>query len=286
MNTISIEMAQLSAAVYLSKPDGSPGPERIRFACEQYDIDCRVVVPISVDEVQAMFVETDRYRAVVFRGTDPFCTGGGPMHDWIRNLDSRSVKTEFGNLHNGFYAGFIKIRNDVYDACQEHGVFDAKMPPKPFYLAGHSQGGALAVVAAAHMDGMVPERIAGLFTYGQPRCFKAAAARTFHGRFACSPRRYFRYINRTDPVPRMPPALLGFRHAGELRFIDHRFHTHINPGFAYRLLDAARGVCDLVRGLDKYNALDEHGVANYIDSIKGAMPLPTVIYGKDRSNDN
>src|SRR5262249_13938988 len=81
----------------------------------------------------------------------------------------------------------------------------ARQPGQALWLAGHSLGGALATLAAAHLG---RDAVQGLYTYGCPRVGDAAFA-------AVLPRRsHFRFVHRDDWVTTVPPDLLGYVHAG------------------------------------------------------------------------
>ena len=79
------------------------------------------------------------------------------------------------------------------------------------WLAGHSLGGALATLAAAHLDAQM---ISGVVTFGCPRVGDAPFV-------ACLPEpKMVRYVHRDDWVATVPPEILGFRHAGVQKAVE------------------------------------------------------------------
>ncbi|WP_437896301.1 lipase family protein [Sorangium sp. So ce124] len=89
---------------------------------------------------------------------------------------------------------------------------------KALYIAGHSQGGAMAVLAAAilHLDPELDDlrqKLRGVYTFGQPmvghRDFAASCSKQFGNKL-------FRHVYGNDIVPRQPPLTTGrFMHFGE-----------------------------------------------------------------------
>ncbi len=106
-----------------------------------------------------------------------------------------------GRVHAGFSKAYAEV-NEQLDA-----IVQARRPGQAIWLAGHSLGGALATLAAAHL---APGTIQGLYTYGCPRVGNGPFAKTLPVETHC------RFVHRDDWVPLVPPALLGYQHAGVL----------------------------------------------------------------------
>ena len=76
-------------------------------------------------------------------------------------------------------------------------------------VTGHSMGGALAQLAALTLDKLAKKPVS-LYTYGAPRIGNddlATAIASVRGG-------NHRVTHLNDPVPRQPPGILGFAHAG------------------------------------------------------------------------
>jgi triacylglycerol lipase len=110
-----------------------------------------------------------------------------------------------GRVHAGFLSAFNEIR-DCFDA-----IVAARQPAQRLWLTGHSLGGALATLAAAHVG---PAAVQGLYTYGAPRVGDSAFA-------AVLPQQSFhRFVHRDDWVVNVPPTFLGYVHGGTLHSVS------------------------------------------------------------------
>ena len=107
-----------------------------------------------------------------------------------------------------------------------------------FVLTGHASlgGGALAVLAAALLHFRDRQRIAGVFTYGQPRLGDPAFSTAFDQALGAVT---FRYVNDLDVVPHVPPTRLAARPVlsappavfdllRKAKELPHEIHTAIN----------------------------------------------------------
>lgn len=112
-----------------------------------------------------------------------------------------AVSQHGGRVH----AGFTKAYADVNERIDT--LVRARLPGQRVWLAGHSLGGALATLAAAHLGAAT---VQGVYTYGCPRVGNAEFAKALSAESHC------RFVHRHDWVPAVPPELLGYRHAGEL----------------------------------------------------------------------
>ncbi len=189
-------LAELSRLVYR---EGAPRGERSRdghlaavsleesLFLDRRGTQCAVVVPR--DERPAPIA------ALVFRGTD------GPV-DWRTNLTlAPSAWPPGGRVH----AGFKKALDDVWPELE--ATLDRLAVP--IFYAGHSLGGALALLAAGRRPPLA------VYSFGAPRVGDQAFAESLAGATV------HRVVNRRDIVPRSPPSMgsLRYRHAGEPRAI-------------------------------------------------------------------
>jgi hypothetical protein len=151
---------------------------------------------------QGFVARRDSVLVVAFRGTEPI-----KADDWLSDINyyQRELAAGVpGRVHGGFANTLGEIASALIDAVAELTAGEETR----VFITGHSLGGALAVLAAALLHFISGRRIAGVFTYGQPRVgdpdFSAAFDRTL-GPVT------FRYVNDLDIVPHVPPALLPAR---------------------------------------------------------------------------
>jgi triacylglycerol lipase len=160
------------------------------------------------------------FAILSFRGTE---------NDWNDILtDIDFVKTKLPDEDYRAHAGFVYALKNVWgtgigaDALQtasikvdwygSRGVSDAlgSLVNVPVFYTGHSLGAALATLAAHYW----PPK--ALYTFGSPRVASKPLAAEYRRRGTPS----YRFVNSTDIVPRVPPAVWQFRHVGELMYLS------------------------------------------------------------------
>ena len=107
-----------------------------------------------------------------------------------------------GKVHRGFLSAFAEVSDDLDE------IVSTKTPDQSLWLTGHSLGGALAVIAAAHIELF---HVQGICTFGCPRVGNEAFAN------ALPNEQHARYTFRDDWVPSLPPEITGYRHGGDQR---------------------------------------------------------------------
>ena len=154
---------------------------------------------------------------LAFRGTEALTPGdswrklAAVARDWWVDARVQQVASQpLGRVH----AGFLHALDAVWP--QLRGMLDQA---PVWWCTGHSLGGALAALAAARIHDC-GARFAGGITFGQPRVGNAASA----ARLAQLP--LLRIVNACDLVPELPPAILGYEHAGSLRHLDASRREH------------------------------------------------------------
>jgi len=162
--------------------------------------------PFDAGDTQGFFAMDDELLTLSFRGTER------NIHDWLRNLRVLPTGHDLGQVHRGFSSALNQVwEDDVKPLLRRHA------PGRRVWLTGHSLGAALACLTAARTHAQLPEvSITGIVTFGQPRLAKNDFEENFNEVFD---RRFHRYVNHRDIIPRVPP---GYRHVGELiHFDDH-----------------------------------------------------------------
>jgi hypothetical protein len=185
---------------------------------------------------------------VIFRGTQE-------LLDWWTNAQARlapmrftragrDVVVEGAFVHRGFQTALQVAWTDILERLGAAAGEGAEQ--REVVFAGHSLGGALAVLAAmrwqwekarAAADAPCYQgRLAGVYTIGQPRLGDEG--------FACHGREllgdcYVRAVNNRDIVPRVPPCKVGFEHFGTLHYYDEGGTLRVDPSLLVRIVDVA-----------------------------------------------
>lgn len=137
---------------------------------------------------------------VAFAGTDPLALG-----NWVTNF---TLGPRSSDMHQGFSAALDVVFGELRTALQTAG------PLGPLYIGGHSLGGALAVTAADRLLRDMKMMAAGVYTFGAPRVGNETFAEGYNASGLGA--RTYRLIHGLDIIPTVPPAGLGFRHAGHM----------------------------------------------------------------------
>jgi hypothetical protein len=208
--------------------------------------DC-VAITLAND---ALFVDSTAYlvqsrdgrvAVLCFRGTEP-----RNVIDWLTDASVEAEPFEaLGKVHGGFLRGAMALWPDLSAllegaadgrsiraveaewrsrrsglATEEEAGgagFGARHPMEVLYIAGHSLGGALAVLTGALLcsrseSSGLWEKVRGVYTFGQPMVGDQAFARRLEDTLG---RSLFRHVYRQDIVPRLPPRVMGrFAHLG------------------------------------------------------------------------
>jgi triacylglycerol lipase len=136
------------------------------------------------------------FAFIVFRGTNS-------RGDWMDNLDIRMIRTFCGDVHYGFARCLDSLSADVIRDIE--ASFDK---PYKLCLAGHSKGGALAVLATALLRKSGYDPLA-LYTFGQPKVGGKSFVKWWEQNINA---KYYRVVNGADIVCHLPPALEDIPH--------------------------------------------------------------------------
>lgn len=194
---------------------------------------------LDIDEAQCHIVWNDKEMAVCFRGTEP-----DQLSDILADLKAWPKKSMTdGWVHAGFRTELDKLWPSVLDEINKH-------PNLTLYICGHSLGAAMATICTSRVEEFRP--VEALYTYGSPR----AGTRSFVKGIKTT---HYRFVNNNDIVTAVPLALMGYKHHGQLIYINHYGKI--------RKMTAWQRVKDKWRGW-RSGLLDgaaDHSMTNYIN---------------------
>lgn len=161
-------------------------------------------------ENQGFAVWNDDVAIISFRGSKS--TG-----DWLQNF--RAIFPErhplAGRRHNGFHDVWLQKSDKVLAIINEKISENSLL-----WLTGHSLGGAITVQLASELIMNPSARVKDYFvmTFGAPRYGNKQFQRAYDNHMM---QRHWFYANQRDPVPHLPPNVMGYRHAGTLKYFSH-----------------------------------------------------------------
>ena len=219
----------------------------------------------------------DSHAVLAFRGSDPVT-----LQTWLTDMVVRLVeRAEYhGRVHLGFSSALHQTWGKVHAMLEVVG-------DRPLFLAGHSMGGALAVLTACRLATLGRPAVA-TYTFGSPR----VGDRLFCAKYALPT---YRIVNRLDLVPEVPlaslkrllpakPRLTNEKILGGLKRIAARVpcYGHVNT-FVYIDRDGvittgaevepwhthavARAIA--THGKSFHEGITDHLISNYIKGLEG-----------------
>ena len=219
----------------------------------------------------------DTHAVLAFRGSDPVT-----LPNWITDVVVELVARDeyHGRVHRGFSSVLRRSWSQVEEILEV-------VKDRPLFLAGHSMGGALAVLTACRLakTGRPPVAV---YTYGAPR----VGDRAFCTGYSLPT---YRVVNRLDLVPEMPLASVKRLLPAKPRFTNDKIldrlkhfarrvpcYGHVKT-FVYIDRDGAiiedadiepwhaHAVARAIatRGKSFLEGITDHLIANYIRGLEG-----------------
>jgi predicted lipase len=136
-----------------------------------------------------------------------------PFHDWWVDLKAWRAPIDFigaspERYHSGFFLEAMTALPTIQAAHQKHGA-------KPnIYFTGHSLGGGISAVLDRFWRTSSPQEKRQTLVFGCPR---------FGNRDAVARRPILSYGRQGDPVPQLPPRVLGYADIENFRSIGGEF---------------------------------------------------------------
>jgi triacylglycerol lipase len=165
---------------------------------------------------------------VAFRGTEL------KLRDWLTDLKGRLVACEGGGgrVHSGFQSALHSVYPQIIRSINNIALIGKSR----LFVCGHSLGGALSLLFASYYQHETLNAAQALpplhevFTYGAPRVGDGRFADRFRT-LPIAPHTHC-WVHREDPVTRVAPASLSYRHAVQRQlFVDNDHwvrHTDID----------------------------------------------------------
>ncbi|EAT86333.1 hypothetical protein HBI56_100220 [Parastagonospora nodorum] len=217
--------SQYSAAAYCLSNNNSPNT---KLSCAQGN--CPLVESASTNTLTEFensiatditgFVATDTTNKLIvlsFRGSRS-------IRNWITNLVFPTIPTTICPTclaSKGFWSSWLEAQSNVLAAI---ATAKAQYPDYKIVATGHSLGGALASLAAAVLRSQ--GTTVDLYTYGAPKIGLESISQYLSNTTMGAT---FRVTHKNDPVPKLPPALLGFRHISPEYYVTSGVDVAVTP---------------------------------------------------------
>lgn len=167
---------------------------------------------LQVGNTQVYVAANDDHVVAAFRGTESPTSVDG-LKDWLladaMNLliqPEGDLGTDFAAAGVGarWHSGFIRALADIWNPLLAAVEAELKEKERPFWVTGHSLGGALALLAAWRFKRkFVP--VHQVYTFGAPMVGSRETAGVIDREFAG---KISRYVNFQDPIPQLPTISL------------------------------------------------------------------------------
>lgn len=224
------KMARLASIAYLDKKEAAAHKKELGYTGHKF---------FENDGAQCHAFWNKEEYVLAFRGTEP-----SEITDLLADLNAipRGAMTH-GLVHSGFRGECDKLWNTIA-AHHANGHKDKKL-----WITGHSLGGAMATIATSRFEEFT--KVEQLTTFGSPR----VGTRKFVKHIET---KHMRFVNNNDIVTKVPLMLMGYKHHGELKYIN--FYGNVRKMTPWQMLK------DRWRGW-KSGILDgakDHGMDNYV----------------------
>ncbi|RYO78272.1 hypothetical protein DL766_007602 [Monosporascus sp. MC13-8B] len=180
-----------------------------------------------ITDIQGFISVDDKNKLIVasFKGSTS-------IRNWIADLVFLQVPCDLVKncaLHAGFATAWGEIDDKVLAGIK---AAKAANPSYKIIFTGHSLGGAVATIGAGYIRNKGYN--IDIYSYGSPRAGNKAFVKHVTEQAGLE----YRITHLSDPVPRLPPILLNYRHTSP----EYWFHTSKSNTTEYTAADAK--VCE------------------------------------------
>ena len=226
--------AQISRISYL---DGKPAKKifkQLGFIKHKF---------IENDGAQAHIIEDESNLVFAFRGTEPT-----QFNDIAADLKAWKMKSRTaGRVHDGFF----DETNKLWPMIENYPINKKKI-----WICGHSLGGAMATICATRLCSASPM----LYTYGSPR---VGDRRWLKNNNSIN---HHRFVNNNDIVPKVPLAMMGFKHQGLQCYINYYGNIR-HPTFWQKTKDQFRARRRAWSKGKPFSGFTDHSISRYSQKL-------------------
>ncbi|QDS76738.1 hypothetical protein FKW77_001301 [Venturia effusa] len=214
--------------------------------------------------------QTNKLTVIAFQGTESMKQTKTDLNFNLKNI---SQVCPGCTTHTGFWQSWEEARPQVRKATD---ALRTSHPGNKLVVTGHSLGGAIATLAAAELrsSGIAID----LYTYGAPRVGNQKLVD-----YIQTPKQSqgenFRVTHYNDPVPRLPPTVMGFAHYHPEIYLSGKNNVKVAPSDIL-YLDASA----VSKGTEQFTAVDVDAHRWYFNNIS-ACYLANVQNGNKTSAD-
>ncbi len=175
-----------------------------------------------------------------------------PEDAWL-DINFLPKKYDAALYHRGFLKAFSLLWHDLEK-------LSTKIDPQKLIICGHSLGGALAQLLSTKINHHAT------FTFGAPRV-------AFLPKTSQHKPTIHRYVNNSDVITALPPALFGFQHLGQINYIDANQNILTNPSllnFLNQINSSGKYLLNLSwlkKGNNLLRSIADHAPINYSKAL-------------------
>ena len=238
----SLLFAELAQIAYLDPENAKKEVSKLGFTTVEF---------YDKDGAQAYRFMNKYDLVIACRGTQPT-----QFNDIAADLKAYPVKSDsVSRVHRGFK----KEVDDLWPMVEEDISRKANVT-KNIWFCGHSLGAAMATIMASRCWANIKLKDPiELYTYGSPR----VGWKGFVDTLAV---KHYRWKNNNDIVTTVPPSFLGYKHDGELCYLNTYGNVRKFTWWQ-RFKDKMRGTWIGIKQ-GKIDSFSDHAIGLYVEYLK------------------